>query len=98
MLAKTLKAEADSPAVHDAVIIAAAQRVEHFEIAGYGCARTLAQRELHEWRAQDTAEERQRGQEKEDRREVPKLVSGDPGHSSEAEEGCGQCDHQKEHS
>ncbi len=28
--------------VHDAAIIAAAQRVEHYEIAGYGCARTFA--------------------------------------------------------
>ena len=29
--------------VRDAAIIAAAQRVEHYEIAGYGCARTFAQ-------------------------------------------------------
>jgi len=28
--------------VRDAAIIAAAQRVEHYEIAGYGCARTFA--------------------------------------------------------
>jgi ferritin-like metal-binding protein YciE len=28
--------------VHDAAIIAAAQRIEHYEIAGYGCARTFA--------------------------------------------------------
>jgi ferritin-like metal-binding protein YciE len=28
----------------DAALIAAAQRVEHYEIAGYGCARTFAQR------------------------------------------------------
>jgi ferritin-like metal-binding protein YciE len=27
--------------VRDAGLIAAAQRVEHYEIAGYGCARTL---------------------------------------------------------
>jgi ferritin-like metal-binding protein YciE len=39
---EVLKAEADYPAVHDAAIIAAAQRVEHYEIAGYGCARTFA--------------------------------------------------------
>jgi ferritin-like metal-binding protein YciE len=31
------------PAVLDAALIAAAQRVEHYEIAGYGCARTYAQ-------------------------------------------------------
>src|SRR5688572_844667 len=31
------------PAVKDAALIAAAQRVEHYEIAGYGTARTLAQ-------------------------------------------------------
>lgn len=30
------------PAVKDAAIIAAAQRVEHYEIAGYGCVRTYA--------------------------------------------------------
>jgi ferritin-like metal-binding protein YciE len=33
--------------VRDAAIIAAAQRVEHYEIAGYGCARTFAQRLGH---------------------------------------------------
>jgi ferritin-like metal-binding protein YciE len=32
--------------VKDAALIAAAQRVEHYEIAGYGCARTFA-RQLH---------------------------------------------------
>ena len=31
-----------SPAVKDAALIAAAQRVEHYEIAGYGCVRTYA--------------------------------------------------------
>jgi ferritin-like metal-binding protein YciE len=31
------------PSVLDAALIAAAQRVEHYEIAGYGCARTFAQ-------------------------------------------------------
>lgn len=30
------------PSVRDAAIVAAAQRVEHYEIAGYGCARTIA--------------------------------------------------------
>lgn len=30
------------PMVHDAALIAAAQRVEHYEIAAYGCARTFA--------------------------------------------------------
>jgi len=33
--------------VRDAALIAAAQRVEHYEIAGYGCARTFA-RMLHD--------------------------------------------------
>jgi ferritin-like metal-binding protein YciE len=32
------------PNVKDAALIAAAQRVEHYEIAGYGTARTFAQR------------------------------------------------------
>lgn len=31
------------PAVLDAALIGAAQRVEHYEMAGYGCARTYAQ-------------------------------------------------------
>jgi ferritin-like metal-binding protein YciE len=31
------------PEVRDAALIAAAQRVEHYEIAGYGCVRTYAQ-------------------------------------------------------
>jgi len=37
-----LNADADEPAVLEAALIAAAQRVEHYEIAGYGCARTFA--------------------------------------------------------
>lgn len=37
-----LKTKGD-PAVIDAGIIAAAQRVEHYEIAAYGCARTYAE-------------------------------------------------------
>lgn len=32
------------PDVLDAALIAAAQRVEHYEMAGYGCARTFAKR------------------------------------------------------
>lgn len=37
-----IQEEADNE-VRDAGLIAAAQRVEHYEIAGYGCARTYAQ-------------------------------------------------------
>src|SRR5262245_3279671 len=37
-----LKEDGD-PAVKDAALIAAAQRVEHYEISGYGTARTLAE-------------------------------------------------------
>jgi len=32
------------PEVKDAALIAAAQRVEHYEIAGYGCVRAFAHR------------------------------------------------------
>jgi ferritin-like metal-binding protein YciE len=39
---EAIDAEGD-PAVKDAALIAAAQRVEHYEIASYGTARTLAQ-------------------------------------------------------
>ncbi len=38
-----LVSDADDSAVRDASIIAAAQRVEHYEIAGYGTVRTYAQ-------------------------------------------------------
>lgn len=41
-----LDAEGD-PDVKDAALIAAAQRVEHYEISGYGSARTFAQRLGH---------------------------------------------------
>ncbi|HEY3332499.1 MAG TPA: ferritin-like domain-containing protein [Capsulimonadaceae bacterium] len=36
--------EEGAPEVIDAALIASAQRVEHYEIAGYGAARTFAQR------------------------------------------------------
>jgi ferritin-like metal-binding protein YciE len=35
--------ESGDPCVKDAALIAAAQRVEHYEIAAYGCARTFAE-------------------------------------------------------
>jgi ferritin-like metal-binding protein YciE len=34
--------EDGEPSVRDAALIAAAQRVEHYEMAGYGCVRTFA--------------------------------------------------------
>jgi ferritin-like metal-binding protein YciE len=37
-----LMAEDADPTVMDAALIAAAQRVEHYEMAGYGCVRTFA--------------------------------------------------------
>jgi ferritin-like metal-binding protein YciE len=42
LLSQTQAKQAE-PATLDAALIAAAQRVEHYEIAGYGCARTYAQ-------------------------------------------------------
>jgi len=39
---KTIKEDAEAE-VHDADLIAVAQRVEHYEIAGYGCVRTYAE-------------------------------------------------------
>lgn len=39
--AETISDDAD-PSVKDAALIAAAQRVEHYEMAGYGCVRTYA--------------------------------------------------------
>lgn len=46
-----ISAKGDSD-VKDAALIAAAQRVEHYEIAGYGTARTFAQRLGHHQAAQ----------------------------------------------
>lgn len=40
--AEILEENAEAP-VRDAALIAAAQRVEHYEMAGYGCARTYAE-------------------------------------------------------
>lgn len=39
---ETISEDAE-PMVHDAALIAAAQRVEHYEIAAYGCVRTFAE-------------------------------------------------------
>jgi ferritin-like metal-binding protein YciE len=38
---ETISEDAE-PSIKDAALIAAAQRVEHYEMAGYGCARTYA--------------------------------------------------------
>ncbi|ADB15511.1 protein of unknown function DUF892 [Pirellula staleyi DSM 6068] len=40
--AKETMAESADPSVMDAALIASAQRVEHYEMAGYGCVRTFA--------------------------------------------------------
>ena len=45
---QSLMHEDADPAVMDAGLIAAAQRVEHYEIAAYGCARTFARLLGHE--------------------------------------------------
>jgi ferritin-like metal-binding protein YciE len=53
--------------VRDAAIIAAAQRVEHYEIAGYGCARTFAEQLGHAEAArllQETLDEEKAADEK----------------------------------
>ncbi len=39
---KEVMDEEGEPAVKDAALIASAQRVEHYEMAGYGCVRTFA--------------------------------------------------------
>lgn len=44
---EAIKEDAD-PAVKDAALIAAAQRVEHYEMAGYGTVRTFAESLGHE--------------------------------------------------
>ena len=44
---KSVLEDAMEDDVRDAALIAAAQRVEHYEIAGYGCARTFAEQLGH---------------------------------------------------
>jgi ferritin-like metal-binding protein YciE len=44
---KEIMEEGLEPEVLDAALICAAQKVEHYEIAGYGCARTFAQQLGH---------------------------------------------------
>jgi ferritin-like metal-binding protein YciE len=44
---KEIMDEGMAPDVLDAALICAAQKVEHYEIAGYGCARTFAQQLEH---------------------------------------------------
>jgi ferritin-like metal-binding protein YciE len=44
---KKVMEEGLEPEVLDAALICAAQKVEHYEIAGYGCARTFAQQLGH---------------------------------------------------
>ena len=44
---KEIMEEDMEPEVLDAALICAAQKVEHYEIAGYGCARTFAQQLGH---------------------------------------------------
>ena len=39
---KEVRTEDAAPTVMDVALIAAAQRVEHYEMAGYGCVRTFA--------------------------------------------------------
>ena len=56
---EAIKAKGD-PAVKDAALIAAAQRVEHYEMAAYGTARTLANQSAYDLAAnvlQETLEE-----------------------------------------
>jgi len=45
---KEVMEEGLEPDVLDAALICAAQKVEHYEIAGYGCARTFAQQLGHD--------------------------------------------------
>lgn len=45
---KELMSEDAEPAVLDAGLISAAQKVEHYEMAGYGCVRTYAQQLGHD--------------------------------------------------
>jgi ferritin-like metal-binding protein YciE len=64
--AELLGADAQ-PSVLDAALIAAAQRVEHYEIAGYGCVRTYAKLLGHSEAAellQQTLDEEKRTDEK----------------------------------
>lgn len=50
--ATELIGEIDEPEVRDAALISAAQRIEHYEIAGYGTARAFAEK-LGDYKAAD---------------------------------------------
>ena len=61
---KEVMEEGLEPEVLDAALICAAQKVEHYEMAGYGCARTFAQQLGHSDIAellQETLDEEGRG-------------------------------------
>jgi ferritin-like metal-binding protein YciE len=64
---KSILEEEMEEEVRDAAMICAAQRVEHYEIAGYGCARTFAQQLGYEEAAnllQQTLDEEKKADEK----------------------------------
>jgi ferritin-like metal-binding protein YciE len=71
---KEWMSEDAEPPVMDAGLIAAAQHVEHYEIAGYGCARTFA-RLLGEEEAADLLQETL-GEEKETDEKLSQLAEG----------------------
>jgi ferritin-like metal-binding protein YciE len=63
---QTIISEKPAPEVLDAALIAAAQKVEHYEIAAYGCLATyaemLGQGQAHDLLGQNLAEEEQTDQ------------------------------------
>jgi ferritin-like metal-binding protein YciE len=79
------------PAVLDAAIIAAAQRVEHYEMAGYGCARTYAEllgdEDSAEVLEKTLLEEREANEKLTELAEVLNQVAIGEGEDSEAESG-----------
>jgi ferritin-like metal-binding protein YciE len=84
--------EADAePAVLDAALIAAAQRIEHYEMAGYGCVRTYA-RQLGLDEAADLLQETldEEGQTDEKLTQIAETVI-----NVEAMEGAGEADEEE---
>ncbi|MBX9581194.1 MAG: ferritin-like domain-containing protein [Gemmataceae bacterium] len=82
--AEVIEADGD-PAARDAALIAAAQKVEHYEIAGYGTARTFA-RLLGERAAADLLEATLREEEAADEKLTAVAESGINQEAAEDEE------------
>lgn len=71
---EAVAASGGDPAVRDAALVAGAQRIEHYEIAAYGCARAFARRSGNPRIAQLIDETM--GEEQEAERKLRRVMAG----------------------